>query len=197
MPQRYQVCVVCTTGEPWLVTNCQFPGGCVACNPNLILDGCDITAGTSPDANGNGVPDECDGCCAGCGAPYARVLQLTGKVMEGAYSRTANVNQYSEFSALRGQGVNVYRTTGWKPTCSCKAGHEWLRGYCQVCETKQEAEGLCRVPAVVCDPFSGAATTGLVANQLGRDYLGIELSAAYAAMGQQRIMADAPLFNHD
>jgi glucose/arabinose dehydrogenase len=30
------------------------------CNVNSIADGCDIAAGTSPDANQNGVPDECE-----------------------------------------------------------------------------------------------------------------------------------------
>jgi len=32
------------------------------CNDNGVLDICDIADGTSPDANGNGIPDECEGC---------------------------------------------------------------------------------------------------------------------------------------
>lgn len=32
------------------------------CNENTILDACDIVEGTSEDANGNGVPDECEPC---------------------------------------------------------------------------------------------------------------------------------------
>ena len=32
------------------------------CNENTIFDACDIVNGTSEDANGNGVPDECEPC---------------------------------------------------------------------------------------------------------------------------------------
>jgi len=35
-------------------------GSLFDCNGNVTLDICDITEGTSQDANGNGVPDECD-----------------------------------------------------------------------------------------------------------------------------------------
>ena len=48
---------------------------------------------------------------------------------------------------------------------------------------------------LVLDPFSGAGTTGLVSNRLGRDFVGIELNPQYAAMARRRIAADAPLFN--
>lgn len=42
-------------------------------------------------------------------------------------------------------------------------------------------------PGLVLDPFFGAATTGLAAEQLGRDWLGIELNPAFAAAGLQRL----------
>ncbi len=43
--------------DPIQTTNCD-------CNDNLISDKCDIDSGFSPDANGNGIPDECeDGAC--------------------------------------------------------------------------------------------------------------------------------------
>lgn len=45
-------------------------------------------------------------------------------------------------------------------------------------------------PATVLDPFSGAATTGLVALTLGRRYIGIELNPEYVAMSRKRL---APL----
>ena len=71
-------------------------------------------------------------------------------------------------------GILVYKTVGWAPTCVCAGEPE---------------------PAVVLDPFNGAATTGLEANRLGRDYIGIEIVPAYAEMGMNRIRQDAPLFN--
>lgn len=40
---------------------------------------------------------------------------------------------------------------------------------------------------IVLDPFSGAATTGLVALQHGRRYIGAELNPEYAEMGRERL----------
>lgn len=47
---------------------------------------------------------------------------------------------------------------------------------------------------LVLDPFSGAGTVALVAQRLGRDSIGCELSPEYAAMARKRIAADMPLF---
>jgi DNA modification methylase len=41
----------------------------------------------------------------------------------------------------------------------------------------------------VLDPFAGAGTTLLAANRLGRDAVGVELNAAYAALAEARIAA--------
>lgn len=46
----------------------------------------------------------------------------------------------------------------------------------------------------VLDPFAGAGTTGLVADRLGRDFVGVELNAKYAEIARARIAGDAPLF---
>jgi DNA modification methylase len=42
-------------------------------------------------------------------------------------------------------------------------------------------------PGVVLDPFFGTGTVGAVAERLGRDWLGIELNPAYAALAERRI----------
>jgi DNA modification methylase len=55
-----------------------------------------------------------------------------------------------------------------EPACACCAG--WRRG-------------------VVLDPFIGSGTTGVVAERLGRDWLGIELNPSFAAIAMQRIEA--------
>jgi DNA modification methylase len=39
----------------------------------------------------------------------------------------------------------------------------------------------------VLDPFAGAGTTGVVAAQLGRAFVGIELKPEYAEMARTRI----------
>jgi DNA modification methylase len=53
-----------------------------------------------------------------------------------------------------------------EPTCQCHAG--WR-------------------PGLVLDPFFGAGTVGMVAEQHGRDWLGIELNPAFARLAEQRI----------
>lgn len=53
----------------------------------------------------------------------------------------------------------------------------------------------CPEGGTVLDPFSGAGTTGLVARRLGRNFVGIELNAAYIEMAERRIVQDQPLFN--
>jgi len=45
----------------------------------------------------------------------------------------------------------------------------------------------CPVGGVVLDPFFGAGTTGLVAQQLGRKYIGIDLNADYVRIAEQRL----------
>lgn len=52
----------------------------------------------------------------------------------------------------------------------------------------------CPVGGTVLDPFSGAGTTGLVADRLGRNAVLCELNPAYAAMAEKRIRADGGMF---
>ena len=48
-------------------------------------------------------------------------------------------------------------------------------------------------PGTVLDPFLGSGTTALVAERLGLNTIGIELSETYAQMAHDRITDDAPL----
>lgn len=43
------------------------------------------------------------------------------------------------------------------------------------------------MPGLVLDPFLGTGTTALVAEKHGRDWLGIELNATYAAIAEDRL----------
>jgi DNA modification methylase len=45
----------------------------------------------------------------------------------------------------------------------------------------------CPSSGTILDPFSGAGTTGLVAKQNGRQYIGIELKPEYVAMSEKRL----------
>ncbi len=49
--------------------------------------------------------------------------------------------------------------------------------------------GVSSRPGVVLDPFFGAGTTGLVAEQHGREWIGIEVNPAFAGLAEGRIAA--------
>lgn len=51
----------------------------------------------------------------------------------------------------------------------------------------------CPTDGVVLDPFFGAGTTGLVAKQFGRNFVGIELNPEYVAMAKKRLYEAFPL----
>lgn len=52
----------------------------------------------------------------------------------------------------------------------------------------------CPEGGTVLDPFFGAGTTGLVADRLGRNAIGIELNPEYAEIARQRLLKDCGLF---
>ena len=47
----------------------------------------------------------------------------------------------------------------------------------------------------VLDPFMGSGTTGVAAQRMGRNFIGIEIDEKYFHMAKERIENDAPLFN--
>lgn len=51
----------------------------------------------------------------------------------------------------------------------------------------------CPPEGIVLDPFAGASTTGVVALQEGRSFVGIELNPKYHAIGRERLAGVAPL----
>lgn len=50
----------------------------------------------------------------------------------------------------------------------------------------------CPAGSVVLDPFNGAATTGVVCIEEGRDYIGIEINPEYVAMSERRLNNTQP-----
>jgi DNA modification methylase len=118
------------------------------------------------------------GCCSACGAPLVRVTER-GET----FGRTQNDGAGYVLSKPDGGDIygrnfmpnrsHISTTTGWSASCQCGA------------ETR---------PCVVLDCFSGAGTTALVADRLGRDAIGIDLSHAYVEMTRERLRADSPLF---
>lgn len=103
------------------------------------------------------------GCCSECGSPWVRVTEKKAMVIKRS-ERT------HEKGRTRSSGTVVEpastKTTGWQASCDCGAEI---------------------APCVVLDPFSGSGTTGMVATEMGRKYIGCELNPAYAAMSAKRI----------
>lgn len=156
--------VLCDTRNKrsvWTVNSKPFPGAHFAVWPPDLVEPM-ILAGTSE-----------HGVCSECGAPWKRVVekQATGRVRQrsGGGLGTEVRRETHGLEAVKGtfqEGV-VYVTAGWEPTCSC--------------------EGASLIPATVLDPFSGSGTTGMVALNHGRNYIGIDLNPDYLDLAQARI----------
>jgi len=116
------------------------------------------------------------GCCPECGAPWERVVDVTSYPAKGRELRPNNVpgQGYAQQSGNYWTPPDI-KEIGWQPTCTCETSDP--------------------VPCTVLDPFFGAGTTGMVADRLGRDCIGIELNADYVQMARDRIMEDGgPMF---
>ena len=110
------------------------------------------------------------GGCAKCGAPMVREVEHTAMVVDRSERTRDRGRTRSSGTMLKPPTAN---TIGWLPSCSCNADV---------------------VYATVLDPFFGAGTTGLVADRLGRNCIGIDLNPDYADMAARRIEGDAGMF---
>lgn len=106
------------------------------------------------------------GCCPECGAPWERELERKAMVIE----RSDWDEQAGNRTATSGTMVSPpeHKTVGWLPTC---------------------AHNLDPIPCTVLDPFAGTGTTVMVARQLGRSGIGIELSPDYMRIAEKRLEA--------
>ncbi len=115
------------------------------------------------------------GVCPTCLAPWRRVVERDrvptrpGTNWKGAQEGSPLNEQTSGYLNVDPQRhCTETKTTGWERTCT----HEHT-----------EAD---TIAATVLDPFSGTATTGVVANSLGRDYIGLDISDEYLHLAQER-----------
>jgi len=106
------------------------------------------------------------GCCPECGAPWMRVVDKNRQP-----TRPGRDNVLDEIGMANrdlGRHVTIVRTVGWEPGCKCQSDKQ-------------------PVPCTVLDPFAGSGTTGVVARQLGRQFVGIELNPKYCEMARRRM----------
>jgi DNA modification methylase len=156
----------------WAINPRPYRGAHFAVFPPELVEPC-ILAGTSE-----------RGCCPSCGAPWIRCVEKPekpvdrnevfpnerdgGMTAEQGWERSG----MSHFKYAEWLRENPPSTTGWDPGCSCP----------------EHAS----VPCVVLDPFSGSGTTGQVALDRGRAYVGVDLNPEYLEMAQARILGERP-----
>jgi DNA modification methylase len=144
--------------DAWTMSTQAYPGAHFATFPSELPRRC-IKAGTSE-----------RGCCPKCGKGWVRVVETeykkgyrTGHLGFRAKGDASGMVDMSKYPAL-----DKHTTTlGWRPACTCDAGDP--------------------IPCTVLDPFSGAATTILVARELGRNGIGLELSGEYLQQSRERL----------
>jgi len=126
------------------------------------------------------------GCCPLCGAPRVRVVEKVHDAQrrftepeEGYKASQEELGQY-DF----GEAVGYSKTVGWRPSCDCAPCGDFSDT--DICTLYS----LDPVPCIVLDPFSGSGTTVMVAEELGRIGIGLEIKEQYIQLGRERL-ADA------
>ena len=133
----------------WTIPTSPYSGAHFATFPPALIEPC-IKAGTSE-----------RGCCPVCGKGWERVVETQRKkrTTGGHSPKRASINEGGAASSgLVNNTLPISTTIGWQPACD--HNHD-------------------PIPCTVLDPFVGSGTTLLVARQLGRHGIGLDLSLSY------------------
>jgi hypothetical protein len=127
------------------------------------------------------------GVCPKCGGPWVRVVEKTAVGDWRSSERSRDLQDGAKGGPSGTMpGYKPPQTIGWRPSCECI---DWDRG-----NYDGVFDHFAPIHATVLDPFLGAGTTALVADQLGRHCIGIELSAQYVIIAEKRLRDDAGMF---
>lgn len=146
----------------WTVATTPYRGAHFATFPPKLIEPC-ILAGTSE-----------GGACSSCGATLLRQMTRATPPPVDQSSLDRYGNGSAGVHRKVGQkyqdwlDANPKTTTGWTPSCACNASAS---------------------PCAVLDPFMGSGTTGAVAIEHGRSFIGIELNPEYLKLAEERIVA--------
>lgn len=133
----------------WTIATTPYPGAHFATWPPNLVETM-IKAGSSE-----------HGVCPHCGAPWRRVINKIGHSMpvEERHGRIGHNGQPPQISGNYWDGPVTQATDIWIQSCTCPV-HD-------------------PTPAIVLDPFVGSGTTLMVARQLGRSAIGLDISFPY------------------
>jgi len=189
----------------WEIATVPFREEHFATYPPKLVEPC-VLAGTSQ-----------KGVCSECGAPWFRVSRASyanDTTIDGRPARGNNVKGGREQGARSmASGERTRRVTGtlgWCPGCRCDGSRvpSPPSGFAPTDRAEREAwykvqeknwqvflgevaEKVARArptePARVLDPFSGTGTTGEVALEHGRRYLGIEIDPKAVRLSTKRL----------
>ena len=152
----------------WTVTTKPFKGAHFATFPTDLIEPCVLA----------GCPEK---VCVECSTPYERKVEskrLKRNELpkdDPRYRPNTYEGSYKDINGKADAGYTETKDLGLEKQCQCESN-----------ETKA---------GNVLDPFGGAGTTGLVAQQNNRDSILIELNPDYIEIAKERLNNDAPLFN--
>lgn len=172
-------------GSVWPIATSNVKAAHYAPFPRQLVDNC-VRLATSE-----------RGCCSECGRPWIRQIKS-----ERVATRPSIASKYAGVTLEPGrkEKENKYRcdrrrhvrtnmeTLGWAPGCWC-AAPATLAG------ARMVLPDVFSYPPISCavlDPFCGIGTVGVVATQLGRRFVGIEISEDYCRMAEARIRNPEP-----
>jgi len=104
--------------------------------------------------------------CVECGRPYALVKEEKGDVVRGEEREYSPNIKGRSAPPQKGWQRSSRELVGWEQQCDCS-----------ISETE---------PGIVLDPFIGAGTTAVVAQDLERRWIGIDLNKDYVEMSEER-----------
>jgi hypothetical protein len=163
----------------WTIATESFPDAHFATFPRKLVEPC-ILAGTSE-----------KGCCPECGSPWVREIKRTPATSkpcpkeQASHEARGGTGNHTGTVGKSGSGRidGFTETLGWSPTCSCNMAYPDY----EAARDDPAYVPYNPVPCTILDPFAGSGTTGLVAYEHGREFIGIELSPDYCRMAEKRI----------